>query len=159
MKKLIVILSLLLFAVTMNAQVSGSTVTMAANSTYAVITPTATDTVSGTVSKYWDIALNKSKLQYFGFAVSIDSTKRPSRIHGNRVLVQVYGAVQQTGTWRQIGTNIFYGVNAGTSGDTTMLVADLTTGILYRYLRIKFTGVVANHCATVSKLSLRVADK
>jgi hypothetical protein len=159
MKKLLILSLLLAFASQMFGQASGSTITFLPNESWKSVTIAATDTVSGTTSKYWDFALNKSHLQYFAFAVALDTTKRVSRVEGNRVLCQVYGAVKNTGVWRQIGSNIFYNVNAGTNADTTMLIADVSTGVLYRYLRIKFTGIVAAKCVTVSGLSLRIADK
>jgi len=159
MKKLLFFLAFICYAVASNAQASGSTITFLPNETIKTVTVAATDTIGGTVSKYWDFAINKPKLQFFSFAVGLDTTRIHNRVEGNRVNVQVYGALNSSGAWRQIGSNIFYNVNAGTNADTVMLVGDVATGVLYKYLRIKFTGIVAAKCTTVSALSLKVADK
>jgi len=159
MKKLITLLVLVCLTSQMFGQASGSTTTFLPNQSYKSITIAAGDTVAGTGSKYWDFAVNRTKLYYFAFAVGLDTTRIHNRVEGNRVLVQVYGSIVNTGTWRQIGSNIFYNVNAGTNADSTLCVADVATGVLYRYLRIKFTGIVAAKCATVSGLTLRIADK
>jgi len=159
MKKLLALSLFLFLASQMFGQASGSTITFLPNETLKNVTVAGNDTVAGVGTKYWDFAINKPKLQYFIFALELDTTLLHNRVQGNRVLVQTFGALSQSGTWRQIGSNIFYNVNAGTNGDTTMLVGDVSTGVLYKYLRIKFTGIVANKCVTIASLGLKVADK
>jgi hypothetical protein len=159
MKKLFALLVLVCFASQMFGQASGSTVTFLPNQNYKVVTIAAGDTVSGVGVKYWDFAVNRTKLYYFAFATELDTTLIHARTAGNRVLCQVYGAIDASGAYRQIGSNIFYNINAGTNADSTLLLSDVSTGVLYRFLRVKFTGVVASKCATVKSLALRIADK
>jgi WD40 repeat protein len=165
MKKILILFAFLLGSVGLFAQASGTLTTFLSNETTKIVTPLATDTVSGTNVKYWTFAINKPYLSYFAFVTEIDSTLRPARIHGNRVAIKTYGScgdangLVTNAVWVQIGSTIFKGVNAGTSGDSTLCISDVSTGVLYKFLKLEFTGVVADHCATIPKITLKVAAK
>lgn len=158
MKKILIFLALICFVVKVSGQASGSTITFLPNETIKTVTPLATDTVSGVLVKYWKFALNKPKLQYFSFATEFDTTLRSSRVGGNRVKLKIYGSLDNS-VWVQVGSTIYYNANAGTNADSAFAVSDVSTGILWKYLKFEATGVTANKCTTIPKITLKVADK
>ena len=158
MKKMIMFLALICFAVNLMGQASGSTITFLPNQTIKTVTTTASDTVNGTATKYWIFALNKPKLQYYSYLIELDTFLTPARIHGNRVQIKSYGSLDGN-TWVQFNTTGFYNINAGTNGDSTFAYSDVATGNLWKYYKLEFLGIVATHTTKVAKISLKVADK
>jgi len=162
MKKIIALISvMLLFAVSATAQF-GSTKTMLPAQTSIVYTPVAGDTIHGSdaasTTHFVTFAINKPKLQYFSFIVKLDSTKTSNRVLANHVWVQVLGSLTNpTGNdgWVAIGSPVKYGATV----DSTFSYSDVSTGVLWKYLKIRFSGITADKCSTLSKLELKVADK
>jgi hypothetical protein len=164
MKKLIAIIGIiLLFVAVGNAQrvvaaASGTTTSLGVNESIIKITTTASDTVGGTAVKYWLIQVNKPKLQLYSFVINIDTIRTTTRGEGNRLKVQIYGSLDGS-TFTQVGSTIWYNVNAGTNADSTFAVSDVATGVLWKYFKVQYTGVVAAKCSKPTLMILKVADK
>lgn len=162
MKKIIALISvILLFAVSMSAQF-GTTKTLLPNQTSIAVTPVAGDTIHGSdaasTTHYYTFAINKPKLQYFSFIVKLDSTKTHNRVLANHVWVQVLGSLTNpTGNdgWVAIGSPVKYGASI----DSTFSYSDVSTGVLWKYLKIRFSGITDDKCSTLSKLELKVGEK
>ena len=158
MKKLIFLLPLLFLAASVFGQASGTTKVFLPNEQVKTVTTTAGDTVGGTAVKYWIFALNKPSLQLWSYVIDIDTIKTRTRGAGNRVAIKNYGSLDGT-TWVQVGSTIFYNRNAGTLADSTFAVSDVSTGVIWKYLKLEFTGIVANKCSKPTLITLRVAEK
>lgn len=163
MKKLFILISLLFIAMCIEAQVavvkaSGSTIAFLPNQRSVAVTTTAGDTVGGINVKYWIFNVSKAKLQFWSYVVNIDTIRRKTRVAGNRVAVKNYGSINGT-TWVPIGSTIFYNKNAGTNNDSTFAFSDVATGVLWNYLKLEFTGVVANKASKPTVIQLKVSDK
>jgi hypothetical protein len=164
MKRIIFIFALLLVAVSLSAQrvvttaASGSTITLGPVENSVKVTPTAADTVGGTATKYWVFAIDKPSLQLWSIVTNIDTIKKSNRVEGNRVRMRILGSLDNS-TYVQIGSSIFYNVNAGTNADSTFAVSDVSTGVLWKYLKVEYTGVVAAKCSKPTTLILKVAEK
>jgi hypothetical protein len=163
MKKLFILSFFLLIAGSLFAQrtvsaASGSTTSLASTESSVVVTTTASDTIGGTATKYWLFNINKPKLQFYSFVINIDTILTTSRVVANRTRVQFFGSLNGT-TFVQIGSNIFHNVNAGTGTDSTFAVSDVATGVLWKYIKVNFTGIVANKASKPTTIQLKVADK
>src|SRR5574343_248886 len=164
MKKLIAIIGImLLFVAAVNAQrtvsaASGTTTALLATESMIKINTTASDTVGGTAVKYWIFNVNKAKLQLYSFVIDIDTIRTHTRSAGNRVAIKLYGSMDAS-TFVQVGSTIFYNRNAGTLADSTFALSDVSTGVLWKYLKLEYTGVVANRCSKPTLMILKVADK
>lgn len=164
MKKLIAIIGIMLVCiVAVQAQrtvsaASGTTTSLAVGESLLKITTTAADTVGGTATKYWIINVNKPKLQLYTFVTNIDTIRTHTRGSGNRVRFRVYGSIDGS-TWLQVGSTIWYNRNAGTLADSTFAVSDVSTGVLWKYFKFEYLGVVASRCSKPTLLMLKVADK
>lgn len=167
MKRLIVIFSLLLFAVGLQAQVMGTTKALNGGSLY-VITPsttvktTAADSINGSdaasTTKYVTFDVNRPKLYYFTVQCQLDTTKLHHRVLANHVWVQVLGSMNNpTGNsgWTAIGNPVKFGASV----DSTFVISDVSTGVLWRYLKVRFSGITAAKCSSLNTLILKVADK
>lgn len=157
MKKIITLIAFLLIAVGLNAQF-GTLQTLTSTGYYKVVTPVAGDTIHGSdpasTTHYYNFFLNKEGVNYFTFAVKLDSTKTHNRVLANHVWVQARGSIDGS-TWVDIGSPVKYGASV----DSTFSISDVSTGVLWRYLQIRFSGITANKCTTLSKLSLKVGKK
>lgn len=179
MKKLFLFFALLLFAVGLNAQTSGTTYVLAPGVTsktafnYVRSTAyTATqlkDTVSGTAVKYWIFDIAKSNLYYFQTVVVFDTTcYRPAgrtaiRTLGNHVTVWLYGSIDGS-YWSPIDSLIFHptrnSLPAGANGIVQAVqMKDLATGVLWRYMKVEATGADAGKASLISKLMVKVGLK
>lgn len=164
MKKILALITImLLIAVSASAQrtvsaASGSTTTFLPQENYVKVNTTAADTVGGTNVKYWIFNLSKSKPQFYSYVMKLDTIRVHSRGAGNRLQVKHYGSLDGS-TWVQIGSTFFYNRNAGTLGDSTFAVTDISTGVLWKYLKLEFTGVVANKCSKPQSFTLKIVDK
>ena len=156
MKKLSLIIVGLLIVISMQAQF-GTLQSLGSTEVYKIVTPVAGDTIHGSdaASKthYYTFFLNKTKLQYFSFLVELDTVKTHHRVLANHVWVQVSGSLDNA-TWVDIGSPVKFGASA----DSTFSYSDVATGNLWRYLRIRFSGVTANKCTLLKKTALKVAD-
>ena len=167
MKKILIILGLLFFAVSLQAQVMGTTKALNGASLY-VITPsttvktTAADSINGSdaasTTKFVTFDVNRPKLYYFTVQCQLDSTKLHHRVLANHVWVQVLGSMTNgTGNsaWTAIGNPVKYGASV----DSTFAISDVSTGVLWRYIKVRFSGITANKCSTLNTLIIKVADK
>jgi hypothetical protein len=163
MKKILSISALLFIVISIQAQyrvtaASASTNTIPPAYQSIVVTTTAADTVGGTATKYWMFATGKTDLQLYTWVVKLDTIKVHSRSGGNRVKVSFYGSIDKS-TWVQIGSSIYYNRNAGTLADSTFAVSDVSTGVLWPYLKAEFVGITANKCSKPQTIQLRVVSK
>lgn len=172
MKKLLALIMALILVVGLQAQTSGTTYTLPSNtSSYTAFSLTHTgdwdatslkDSIGGTASKYWTFAINKSALYYYQFIVEYDTVLTTGRSVGNHVTVALQASIDGT-YFVQIDSVLFHPttmwlpaaqVLAPALGVTTL--KDVTTGVLWRYLRVKATGSDANTCSLISKLMVKV---
>lgn len=151
MKKLVLVFALLAFVLSANAQRSGSTTTFLPNETYKNLTMTTADTVETT--SYWKFALNKPKTQYFSFAVGVDTATYSQAGH---IWFTVWGSVDGS-TWVNTGVTT---VKFGASVDSTFSMSDVSTGVLWKYLKLQAVNInqaVRSH--RISAISIKVGDK
>lgn len=158
MKKLALIISLLLFAVGVQAQF-GTLQSLTSSGYYKVVTPVAGDTIHGTeasasTAHYYDFFVNKEKVQYFSFAVELDTVKTHHRVLANHVWAQVLGSIDGS-TFVAVGSPVKFGASV----DSLFTISDVATGTLWRFYRIRFSGVTANKCTLLKKLSVKFGDK
>ena len=163
MKKILSIFVFLFAVLSLSAQyrvtsASASTNTIPPGYNSIVVTTTAADTVGGTATKYWMFATNKNELQLYSWVIKLDTIKIHNRSGGNRVKVSFYGSIDKS-TWVQIGSSIYYNRNAGTLADSTFAVSDVSTGIIWPYLKAEFVGITANKCSKPQTIQLRVVSK
>lgn len=142
----------LLIVVTMQAQRSASTTTFLPNETIKTLTLTAADSVTQGGTSYWKFAINKPKLQYFAFVVEVDTMGSVN----NHIYVDVKGSLDGS-TWVATGaTQVKYGATV----DSTFSLVDVSTGVLWKYLKLQFVSQDANVKGSLVKaVTLKVADK
>lgn len=158
MKKLFIFLGLLLFAVGIQAQ-STSTV-MLGNVTYAKYTPVASDTIGGTATKYWTFFVNKQELYYYVATVRFNVMTTGGRTPGNHVTLTLSGSVDGT-AFVTLDTCLVHPSATHNQGMGKVLnwSSDVSTGVLWRYLRVTALGGDADQGATLYSLALKVGLK
>jgi len=178
MKKLFGMIIGLLLIMGLQAQTSGTTYTLPANVTwYSAFSHTHTtnysatvlkDSIGGTDTKYWDFAILKPKLYFYQFLVEYDTVlfqpagRTVQRTVGNHVTVSLQGSIDGT-YFVTLDTVLFHPTTmwlpAAQLVSPSLGVAtlkDVTTGTLYRYLRISAKGGDAAKCSIISKLAVKV---
>ena len=152
MKKIFILSFLLAFSTVLMAQRSGSTTTLLPNETTKVLTMLPVDSLPQATTKYWVFAINKPKAQYFAVSVAIDTI-----IHaGNHTWVDVLGSLDGTNYVSTGATQVKYGGTA----DSTFQLYDVTTGVMWKYLKVQFVNKDYNAVgARVKGLSIKVGDK
>ena len=152
MKKIFILSFLLAFSTVLMAQRSGSTTTMLPNETTKVLTMTAADSLPQATTKYWVFAINKPKAQYFAVAVAVDTVTHAC----NHTWVDVLGSLDGTNYVSTGATQVKYGGTA----DSTFQLYDVTTGVMWKYLKVQFVNKDYNAVgARVKGLSIKVGDK
>lgn len=173
MKKLLgFIISLLLVSmIGLQAQTSGTTYTLPTGQTfYTAFQKTHTgdwaaaelkDTIGGTATKYWDFAINKSQLYYYTILFEYDTVLTVNRTIGNILYAYARGSIDGT-HWVTIDSTTLK-PTAAYLPPAQLLTAtkqaalnDVSTGVLWRYIRFTVTGATANECAIISKLAIKV---
>ena len=103
-------------------------------------------------TKYWVFAINKPKAQYFAVAVAVDTI-----VHAcNHTWVDVLGSLDGTKYVSTGATQVKYGGTA----DSTFQLVDVSTGVLWKYLKVQFVNKDYNAVgARVTGLSIKVGDK
>jgi hypothetical protein len=151
MKKLFILSALLVFALSVSGQRSGSTTTLLPNETYKTLTMTAADTVHTT--SYWIFSINKPKTQYFAFAIAVDSMPLTTKRH---VYFDVLGSVDGS-NWVATGaTQVKYGQTV----DSTFVLYDVSTGVLWRKLKLQAVAQGAvEKGPKITAISVKVGDK
>jgi hypothetical protein len=156
MKKLIVLLFLASFALSVNAQlVLGQTAKgVPWPSGYYNCTLNAVDTVGYATTTYAKFDLGLAHKLCF-WAISFKMT--PTGVGTPHVWITVQGSMDNTNFVETGATTVKYG--GGT--DSTFVMSDVSTGILWRYLRVKFAGVAgtANKGEKVTALAIKVSQK
>jgi hypothetical protein len=151
MKKLITLLFLVALTLSVSAQRSGSTTAFAQAEYYKNLTMIAADTVEST--SYWIFALNKPKVQYFSFAVKCDTATLTSPSH---IWFDVKGSVDGV-TWVNTTATT---VKFGGSVDSTFSLSDVSTGVLWRYLKLQAVNVNPERRAhRVANIGVKIGDK
>ena len=176
MKKLfdLIVIGLLL-TLGLQAQTSGTTYTLASGQTYYnafSLTHTGDwaaanlkDSIGGTATKYWVFNINKSNLYYYQFFIEYDTVLTTGRAVGNTVTVWLEGSIDGT-NYLPVDSVLFkpttaylpaaQQATAAQALKNSLNLRDVTTGQLYRYLKVRCVGGDANKCSIISKLSVKV---
>lgn len=177
MKKILCLFFGLLLIAGLQAQTSGTTYTLPAGQTYYnafSLTHTGDwaaadlkDSIGGTATKYWIFAIKKPQLYYYQFNIQVDTVLTVARAVGNTVVIWLDGSIDGT-NYFTVDSVIFkpttYWIidNATAAANLITPIAnlrDVTTGVLWRYFKIRAVGADAAKCSLVSKLSLKVGLK
>jgi hypothetical protein len=180
MKKLFMLFAGLLFIIGLQAQTSGTTYTLPTGTTYynafsltrgaKWAVPNLVDTIGGTAVNYWIFSIKKPQLYYYQFFVEYDTVLynpagHTMRTVGNQVQVWLDGSID--GTYFVAVDSIIFDpttsflptyqqATPASALVSTLGLRDVTTGVLYRYLKIRAVGVDAGKCSLISKLSVKV---
>ena len=152
MKKLLILSFLFCLSFSLMAQRSGST-TSIYPSTLKTLTLTAADTTVQGGTTYWTFNVNVPESYYFCFAAAIDTVA-----HGNnRLSATVWGSMDNTNFVNTGITQVNVYPTAGGGADTTFQMTQVTTPVLWKYLKFR---LVSNDCnvqgARLSGLSLKI---
>ena len=146
MKRLFILITVIAFTLTVSAQdVTQSIGRNASNISY---TGNASDTITNTDSwdYQWSLAA-KDKLQGYNIHVKLDS------VSGTPADAAVLAGSQDNVTFTTISTISW----SGTTSDTTLIFNDVSTGILYKHLRLRITGT-GTQKAKVNKINGKIGD-
>jgi hypothetical protein len=175
MKKFALILAGLAFMLALGAQTSGTTYTFAPNETFkTAFTYTHTtkysatqlkDSIGGATTLYWIFAVNKSQLYYYQFLFEYDTILIAARAAGNHVTFNTYGSIDGT-YWTKLDSCLMHpttsylpayvSVIAAQAALTSQSLKDVSTGVLWKYLKFEAVGADANTCSICSKLALKI---
>jgi hypothetical protein len=174
MKRIAFILIGLLFVALTFAQTSGTTYTLAPNVTsYSAFQKTHTgdwaaaelkDSIGGTASKYWIFAINRSKLYFYTILFEYDTVCTVNRTTGNTVYAYAQGSIDGTHFVTIDSTTLkptasYLPPAQLVSPTKQAALADVSTGVLWKYIRVYFTGATANECAIISKLAIKIGER
>lgn len=160
MKKLFILSFILALSVGLMAQRSSTSVTakaLPASGSTATVTLIAVDSVSNTSVGTWIFDINKVKSQYFALSVKLAPLATTAKAHA---YVNVLGSIDKV-TWvATTATQVKYGGGA----DSTMVLYDVATGVMWRYLEVVITGKKAaggrtSFGTSVKAINLKVGDK
>jgi hypothetical protein len=158
MKKLFVLFALLAFSVSVMAQRAGSTTVLQSQENTKVLTMTAADTVTQHATVYWTFNVNKPKLYYFAFSLAFDSA---GTLNGKSA-VDIQGSHDATNWIATSATQVRPGgTTTGLAVDTVFYLGDVSTGVLWKYLRVKIASSASLNVRgfKVSGISLKVGEK
>jgi hypothetical protein len=154
MKKILILSFLLALSAGLMAQRSGTVTGVPLNTGYKALTMTTADTIAYNGTVYWDFDLGtQHKLVYWAFAVKAT----PTGVGTPHVWFTVWGSNDGTNFVNTGATTVKYGGGA----DSLFQMVDVSTGVLWRYLRFKGVGVAgtANKGEKITALSIKVAEK
>jgi hypothetical protein len=152
MKKLFILMVFLAFTLNVIGQHTTSTITFLPNETYKTVTLTAADSIHRGGTSYWRFALNKPKTQYFAFAVELDTIGAV----GAHVWVDVLGSIDGTTYVTTGATQVKYGATV----DSTFSLVDVSTGVLWRYLKLQLVSKTQTYYGSLIKaISVKIGDK
>ena len=160
MKKLITLLFLVAFTLSVSAQRSSTTVAnvIPQGASTKALTLIAVDSVSNTSTGTWIFDVNKTKTQYF--AVSVKLAPLGVTALKAHAYVNVLGSIDKV-TWvATTATQVKYGGGA----DSSMVLYDISTGVMWRYLKVTIDGKPGAGGATtfgtaVKAIAIKVGDK
>ena len=146
MKKLFVILTISILALSVSAQDVSKTISrVGSNVTYV---GDASDTIANTDTWYMQFNMVAKDARYgYNLMVKLDS------VSGTPSDACVLAGSQDGSTWNTITTVSW----AGTSADTTFYYNDVSTGVLWRHLRIAITGT-GTQKAKVNKIYGKIGE-
>jgi len=151
MKKILILSFLMALSLSVMAQRSGST-TGLNDASLKVLTMLPVDSLPQATTKYWIFNVNRPKTYYFCVSVAIDTVTHTS----NHTWVDVLGSMDGTNFVATGATQVKYG---GTV-DSTFQLYDVSTGVLWKYLKVQMVTKDYNAVGTrVKGLSLKVGDK
>jgi hypothetical protein len=158
MKKLLLLSFLVVLSMTIMAQ--SATVVAMNNNTYAKYTPDASDTIGGTAVKYWVFFVNKPNLYYYVSTVRFDQKTTVARSIGNHVTLALLGSIDGT-NYVSIDTALIHPSASHNQGEGKVLnwSYDVSTGVIWRYLKVQATGGDANKGATLVSLSMKIGNR
>lgn len=154
MKKILILSLLLALTVSLTAQRSGSTTSLGV-STMKTLTLTAVDSITQGATAYWTFTVDPAKSYYFCFAAAIDTIT-----HGNnRLSATVWGSMDNTNFVNTGITQVNIFPTAGGGADTTFQMTQVTTPVLWKYLKFRLVSLDANVVGSRLKgLSLKIGD-
>lgn len=156
----------------LSAQTSGTTYTLPTGVTsYTAFNKTHTgkwaaadvkDSVGGAVTKYWVFNINKSQLYYYQISLEFDTLLASGRSVGNHITVTTYGSIDGS-YYTTIDSVLFHPttmwlpaaqlVSSSPAGNT---LRDVTTGVLWKYIKVAAVGTDASTCSLITKLAIKV---
>lgn len=146
MKKLFILLSFLFVFVNIQAQ----DFALNTNQTYKSYDGTATDVIAGATSLHKICKVEKGYIYYYNITVDIDTVTGGG---GNAVSCILAGSNDN------VNFTTITDVTYAASADTVFRYADVSTGVLWRYLRFTMTGDGASAAAELQKFNVKVAAK
>jgi hypothetical protein len=166
MKKLIILSFLIALSGIIMAQ-SGTTVTMG-NVTNAKYTPVASDTIGGTATKYWIFLVNKPNLYYYVSTVKLTQLlvnplgTGTGRTTANHVTLTLSGSIDGT-YYVDLDTCLVHPTVTPTTLQnmyrTLNWTSDVSTGVLWKYLKVTAVGGDATRGATLTSLALKIGNR
>jgi len=151
MKKFVLLFAIIaLFVGSVNAQ--NGTVKVGASSSWEFQTVEATDIIDAdgeNIEKIFDLG-SKNKIQYYTIFLDVDVTARDGELMAHTIpitLQESYDGIN----YNIVSTVSFYG-----TADTTFTIADLSTGSIAPYLKVKLDGSDAD---SVSVQLMKMAGK
>ena len=161
MKKIIILSFLLALSVGLMAQRSSTTAvakTLPAGVSSASLTLIAVDSVSNTSTGTWIFDINKTKSQYF--AVSVKLAPLGATALKAHAYVNVLGSIDKV-TW--VATTAIQ-VKYGGGADSSMVLYDVSTGVMWRYLKVTVAGKKAaanktSYGTAIEAIAIKVGDK
>lgn len=146
MKKLLFIIIGLLAFTALQAQDFG----INPKATYNYYTGTAADTVQGTNSITKVVKVNKPYIYLYNVTVDIDTLAG-----GGDEAISCILAGSNDNIFYTTITDVTYAATA----DTTFNYSDVSTGVLWRFLRLTLTGDGSSAYSELQKLDVKVAPK
>jgi hypothetical protein len=160
MKKIFILSFLLALSVSLMAQTSGTTYTLPWNVAEKTVTLTSVDSITQHVTAYWVFNINRAKPQYFAVSVALDTI---GAVPCGKTNWLIKGSMDGTNYVTCSGVT---GVNPGgtTAGlvqDTTFYLGDVSTGVLWKYLKVQAVSSSTLHIkgVRVKGLALKICDK
>jgi hypothetical protein len=108
------------------------------------------------LTAYWTFDVGLRPAYYYAFAIAIDSVKA-----GNpRTAVTVWGSMDNVNFVSSGITQVNVWPTAGLGPDTTLVMANVTTAQIWRYLKVRFiTSNTAAIGPRVKAIGLKVGNK
>lgn len=155
MKKLFILIALFTFTLSVMGQRASSTTSVGATGLKNLVM-TAADTITQGATAYWTFDVNRQRAYYYAVAVAIDSVAAGN----NRISVTVWGSLNNV-DWVSSGiTQVNVWPTAGLGPDTTLVMANVTTPQMWRYLKVRFVTLDSNaKGGRIKALGIKVADK
>lgn len=156
MKKLIILSFLLTLSVGLMAQRASSTTAVPLGTTIKNLTMLPVDTITQGATAYWTFDVGLRKEYLYAFQIAIDTVTSST----NRLAVTVWGSLDNVNFVSSGITQVNCFPTAGGGADTTLVMANVTTPQLWRYLKVRFISVDANvKGARIKSLGIKVAEQ